>query len=678
MALTPDRKTKINRVTGRALASIIRFVETTSKVVKTPPDLSRKLKDEHPLILACWHGQFMMLHMMDPGGVKVKAMVARHGDAELIGEAMRQFGVELIRGAGAGARKKDRGGAHALRASVRALKDNNSVVMTADVPTGKPRRAGEGIIMIARLSGRPIVPVAVATRYFWALKTWSRLTINLPFSKLALASGDPIYVPRDADDAAIEMYRQQLEDALNATTKTAYRTAGANIENATPASVLERSAPAPPPKPGFSLKAYRKTTSALRPAATLMLKYRERQGKELGDRRDERFGEPTAARPDGVMLWFHAASVGETNAVLPLMAALSERRRDLTFLLTTGTVTSAKLADQRLSPRAIHQFVPLDTPQYAARFIAHWRPDLAIFTESEIWPNLIFETESADIPIALVNGRMSERSYKRWRKSVRVARQLFGRFSIVLAQNKRLGQWFSDLGAPNVIVSGNLKIDSPPPPVDDSAVDALEKSLAGRPHYICASTHDGEEELIVAAHKQLAERITDVCTIIAPRHPERGPTIAAMVKAHGLRTSLRSAGDLPTSDTDIYIADTIGELGSFYKLAPLAFIGGTLVDRGGQNPIEAIRHGAAIIAGPSQHNFQDEFATLKRNKAVHTVASSDDLAFKLAALLKDKSEVQRMQSGADNALETLEGALAITVDNLLPFLPETIGMKRAS
>ncbi len=678
MAISADRKTKINRAAGRALAGLIRFVQNSSTVVRTPPDLLPQLKDEHPLILACWHGQFMMLHMMDPGGVKVKAMVARHGDAELIGEAMRQFGVELIRGAGAGSRKKDRGGAHALRAAVKALKDDNTVVMTADVPTGQARRAGEGIIMIARLSGRPIVPVAIASRYFWALKTWSRLTINLPFSKLVLAAGKPIYVPRDANDADIEVYRRRVEDSLNDVTKQAYRTAGANIDRATPSDVDNRKTPAPPPKPGFSLKTYRKATSLLRATTPLVLKYRERQGKELPSRRDERYGEATAARPDGTMLWFHAASVGETNAVLPLMTALGERRPDLTFLLTTGTVTSAKLADKRLMQRAIHQFVPLDSPQYAARFISHWRPDLAVFTESEIWPNLILETECAGVPIALVNGRMSERSFKRWRKSRRLAKQLFGRFTIVLAQNRRMAACFSDLGAPNVITSGNLKIDSPPPPVDDEALAALTSSLGNRPHYICASTHDGEEELIVKAHKKLSERVKAVCTIIAPRHPERARAIVELVKAHGLRCALRSAGELPTAKTDIYIADTIGELGTFYKLSPMAFIGGSLVDRGGQNPVEAVRHGAAILSGPSQRNFQDEYATLEQNKAVQTVTSSDDFAFKLAALFKDETEVKRMQSGARVALSSLEGALGVSVANLLPILPDAIGFKRAS
>ncbi len=675
MALSSEQKLKVSRSVGRMIAGTIRLVAKTSKIVRQPPELEGMMKDQHPLIMACWHGQFMMLPLFDPGGVKVKAMVARHGDAELIGEAMRQFGVELIRGAGAGTRKKDRGGVHALRASVRALsKDEATVVMTADVPTGTPRRAGEGIVTIARLSGRPIVPVAAATKRYLTLKTWSRLTINLPFSKLALVAGEPIYVPREIDDAQLEHYRQQLEDSLNQATEEAYRLAGAETKRKTP----KNTAATPPPKPGFLLKTYRRVTSLSRPAAALLLKIRQRKGKEIRTRSDERFGRATAARPRGTMVWFHAASVGETNAILPLMQEMEKRRPDLMFLLTTGTVTSAKLADQRLSPRAIHQFVPLDTAKYAKNFIQHWNPDLAIFTESEIWPNLILETEAARVPLVLVNARMSERSYKRWAKALGFSRPLFARFTKVLAQNAQIARWFSELGARDVINTGNLKIDSPPPPVDDATLKQLTSHLGDRPHFVCASTHDGEDEILINAHIKLAERLGNVCTIIAPRHPERSAKIAELVEAKALKGALRSKGELPQADTDIYIADTIGELGTFYKLSPIAFIGGSLIRHGGQNPIEAVRHGAAILSGPSQTNFQDAYRTLEHHQAMHTVTTADDIASKVAALLEDETEITRMQSGAVDALASLEGALEKTLDALLPLLPETVGLKRAS
>ncbi len=291
---------------------------------------------------------------------------------------------------------KDRGGAYALRQAVRALKDGYSLVMTADVPPGPARRAGIGIVMIARLSGRPIVPCAAATSRFRALNTWSRMTINLPGSKLAYVAGDPIWVPHDAGEAELEFARVQVERALNAATARAYEIVGADLKRVTPPNLGDPTSP--PADPDFRLKVYRTGMSLLRPVAPLILKMRERSGKEDARRRGERLGQANVARPNGVLCWFHAASVGETNAVLPVIEALGAARPDLNFLLTTGTVTSAGLAERRLGPRAVHQYVPLDAPEYAARFLQHWQPDLAVFTESEIWPSLILETACAQHP----------------------------------------------------------------------------------------------------------------------------------------------------------------------------------------------------------------------------------------------------------------------------------------
>ena len=335
-------------------------------------------------------------------------MVARHGDAEVIGEAMKTFDVSLIRGAGAGPRKKDRGGAHALRASVKALRSGSSLVMTADAPPGPARVAGLGILTIAKLAGRPIVPTAAATSRFLALNTWSRLTINLPFSKLAFALGEPIHVPPDAGRDELEGLRLRLQDELNEATRRAYELAGADMSRIEPppartkwqrrseelksdsqaqdtnarakhaGTVSPSGTRGPKRKPGAELKVYRAATTLLRPVAPVLLRVRERYGKEDARRRPERFGQAGCARPDGLLVWAHAASVGETNAVLPVIDAMSEARPDLTFLLTTGTVTSAGLAAKRLSRKALHQYVPLDSPRYAQNFLAHWRPDLAV------------------------------------------------------------------------------------------------------------------------------------------------------------------------------------------------------------------------------------------------------------------------------------------------------------
>ncbi len=660
-----DSKTRVTRLAGRTLARLIRHVAQTSQAIYDPPDLMERLAAAHPCIVACWHGQFMMLSTLRPPGAKVSAMVARHGDAELIGEAMRAFDVDLIRGAGAGDRKKDRGGAAALRASVRALSQGSSLVMTADVPPGPARKAGIGIITIAQLSGRPIVPVAAASSRMASLDTWSRITINLPYSKLAFAGGRPIAVPRDAGAARLEELRQMLEHELDAAMRRAYALAGADVDRATPLDML---AARTPPAPGLMLKIYAKSLSCLRPLTPALLSYRARRGKEIATRRNERLGQPARQRPDGKLVWVHAASVGETNVAMPVIEALLTRDPDLHVLLTTGTTTSAALAAKRLPERAFHQFVPLDAGPYVASFLDHWKPDLAIFTESEIWPNLILAASQRHIPLTLINARMSPRSMKRWRKYARLGRPLFSRFALILAQNDRVARVIRFLGAPKVITSGNLKIDAPPPPVDAAHLASLKQAVGMRHVWLAASTHPGEETQVVAAHTMLLEKLPDVLTIVAPRHPDRAEALATEIAAQGLKVERRSQTKAPSGDCQIFLADTIGELGTFYALCPVAFIGGSLVAHGGQNPIEAVKHGTAVVSGPHTHNFLDAYAALAHAKGMVTVMSGSTLADAVGRILTSREDAAAIRSGAEQALSTLAGAKQKTLDALTPYL----------
>lgn len=676
MATSSGKSLRLQSAAGRSIAALIRYVERTSRKVYEPADLTERMLAEHPAIFAFWHGQFMMVSTLNAHGAKVAAMVARHGDAELIGSALDRLGVTLIRGAGAGGRRKDRGGAQALRAAMRALEDGYSICMTADVPPGPARRVGEGVITLARLSGRPIIPLAVASSRFLALDTWSRMTINLPHSVLASVGGEPVHVPRDASPEMLESLRAGLEQSLKQATRRAYELAGADVNRATPLSALDADAPAA--APGTRLKIYRALTRTLQPIVPAWLAYRARRGKEDRQRRDERYGIASAARPTGQLVWLHAASVGETNAALPLINSLSEARADLSFLLTTGTLTSANLAAARLGPRGIHQFVPLDSPRYAQRFLDHWRPDAALFIESEIWPNLIIETANRSIPIGLVNARMSHRSFKRWRRSRGMSAPLFSRLSLVLAQNERLARMFSLLGARNVRVSGNLKIDSPPPPVNALELERLSGAVGNRPLLLAASTHPGEDEVIAAAHKIIAAQHPELLTIIVPRHPERGASVAEMLKAEGLASSRRSLGALPDTADDVYIADTIGELGTFYALSRLALIGGSLVRHGGQNPIEAVRHTCAVLTGPHVHNFTDSYAALRAKAGVREVKDAESLAATAIELFNDRQAIERMNAGAKEALDALSGALDLSTQAILGMLPKPDELRRAS
>ena len=356
--------------------------------------------------------------------------------------------------------------------------------------------------------------------------------------------------------------------------------------------------------------------------------------------------------------------------MLPLLVALEQRYPELTALLTTGTVTSGRFAASRISRRTIHQYVPLDEPSFVASFLDHWRPSLGVFTEQEVWPNLVLSAAERGIPLALVNARMSERSFERWQRRSGVARALFSRFDVVLAQNAVLAERLPTIGAQCVVVAGNLKIDAPAPPVDEAAHAALAGALAARPRLIAASTHDTEELAIAEAHCRLAERISGLVSIIAPRHPERGEAIAGAISALGLTVRRRSEGALPDGETDVYVADTIGELGTLYATAPVAFIGGSLIAHGGQNPIEAVRHGAVVVTGPSTHNFADAYAALVGAQAAIEVSGAGELAPTLALLLSEPARIEAMRANATRALHGLSGALERTIAALAPYLPE--------
>jgi len=678
MAQSPQRESRFGRAIGLIGARYMRFVRSTSEVTIEPPDVVGRVNDTHPFILAMWHGQFALmptLHELNGKNFRVSAIAARHADASAIRALLGQFDIEVVQGAGANERKRDKGGVYALRTATRLLKGGSTFSMTADIPPGPARRSGTGIVTLAKFSGRPVVPFAVATSRFLVLPTWSRMTINLPYSKLAYVIGDPIWVPADADADMLEVQRQAVEAGLNRATERAYALVGGNIARVTPPSSDALAGPAPE---GFALKAYRAGTSLFGLVAPLLLTIRGRQGKEDTARRGERYGKAGLPRPDGPLVWIHAASVGETNAVLPVIDRLLAARADLSVLLTTGTVTSAAMAKRRLPPRALHQYIVLDVPAYVRAFLDHWKPDAGMFAESEVWPNLIIEASRRHIPLALVNARMSARSARRWKWFSGFSRPLFSRFDVVLAQNELLARTIKRLGARRVLAVGNLKIDAPPPVVDAVELDRLRHALDGRPVLVAASTHDPEEEIVAAAHRLAKAALPGLCTIIAPRHPGRGKAIAQMLTSRGFTVALRSAGERPDAGTDIYIVDAIGELGTLYALTDVAFVGGSLIPHGGQNPVEAIGHGAAVVTGPHWNNFRDFYRALLRHKGARQVATAEELAAAVVQLLSEERELLRMRDGAKQALASLSGALDRTVETILAMVPESSRVRRAS
>jgi 3-deoxy-D-manno-octulosonic-acid transferase len=414
------------------------------------------------------------------------------------------------------------------------------------------------------------------------------------------------------------------------------------------------------------LGAYRLAATALEPAVIAFLHLRQRRGREERARLGERQGRPSRTRPAGHLVWVHGASIGETLSLLPIVERLAQR--GLSVLVTSGTRTSASLLARRLPPGAFHQFVPVDVPRYVRRFLDHWRPDLILVAESEIWPNTVIEAHRRAIPLILVNGRMSDRSFRRWEQLPVAIRALLERFSLCLAQSHDDAERFARLGASHVTVAGNLKFDGPPPPADPRVVAQLSGLMAGRPVWLAASTHPGEEEMLFSAHRAVADHHPDLLTIVAPRHPQRGADIADLASSLGLRAALRSQGMDPDGSVDVYVADTIGELGLFYRLTTLVFVGGSLVPHGGQNPIEPVKLGAAVLHGPTVHNFRDVYAALDGASASIEVSDDDALIESLGMLLGDPARTRRMARAGAETIQSLGGAVDRTLQTIEPFI----------
>ena len=421
-----------------------------------------------------------------------------------------------------------------------------------------------------------------------------------------------------------------------------------------------------------SLALYRLATQVATPFAGQLLRHRLRRGKEHSVRLPERRGETEVPRPDGALVWVHGASVGELIAAVPLVERI--RERGLSLLVTSGTVTSAGIARQRLPPDVIHQFIPLDVPGFVTRFLDHWRPSLALFVESDLWPNLITASGRRGIPLILVNGRLSERSYKRWQLMPGLIGALLRCFDLCLVRSRDDAKRYGDLGASHVTVVGNLKLDVPPLPVDGRKRDELARALAGRPVLAAASTHPGEEQVMIDVHRRLRANFPGLLTLIVPRHPERGAEIATLVADAGLKAALRSAGTLPNAATDVYVCDTVGELGVIYRLAPIVFMGGSLIAHGGQNPIEAIKLGAAILHGPFISNFAEIYAALDGARGADLVGDTERLTTQAGNWLRDEAARGRVVAAGQRTVESLGGALERTLAALDPYLLQ-LGME---
>ena len=413
---------------------------------------------------------------------------------------------------------------------------------------------------------------------------------------------------------------------------------------------------------------YRGLTQPLAPLVTVWLRRRRKQGKEDPLRFQERRGIPSIARPLGQMVWIHAASVGEATAMLALIERLLEERPTLEVLVTTGTIASATLLDKRLPARARHQYVPVDLPRWISRFLDHWHPDLALWVESELWPNLVLATHARGIPMVLINGRLSAASYARWRWGGGLIGPVLGAFATCFAQDEVQAERLRRLGVREIAMIGDVKAAAAALPVDLSRLKQLRDQVGPRPLWVAASTHAGEEEVVAGVHSQLVSNHPDLLTIIAPRHAARGDAIEAMLAGRGLRTTRRARGEPVTRETEIYLADTMGELGIFYSIAGIAFIGGSLVAKGGHNPFEAARLDCAILHGPYISNCAGMASDLAAAGASETVSDGNALARSISILLADRRlRDERAAAGRRVAAAGL-GILDAVLARLAPWL----------
>ncbi len=403
---------------------------------------------------------------------------------------------------------------------------------------------------------------------------------------------------------------------------------------------------------------------ACRLATPLLRRYmaqRLARGKEDPQRLEERWGHASRPRPPGPLVWLHGASVGEVISALPLLRALGRDHPNLTLLITSGTVTSAKIAATRLAEGVIHQFLPIDHPAAVARFYRHWRPNLGLLVESELWPNLLRQAQRRNLPLVLLNARLSARSFGRWQRFAPVSRALMQPFQLVLAQSRQDAERYRALGARKAMAVGNLKFAASPLPHDPRQLADWQRRVENRPIWLAASTHPGEESCLAQVHLSLKADHPKLLTLMVPRHPERGAQLAEELRAQGLTVTRQALGETPDPRTDIHLGDTLGDLGLWYRLSPLAFIGGSLVAHGGQNPLEAARLNAALLMGPHSHNFTEIVALLSADRALTEVADQTELEAALRRFLAEPALAAAQAGRAARLLDQQGRALEETL-----------------
>lgn len=417
---------------------------------------------------------------------------------------------------------------------------------------------------------------------------------------------------------------------------------------------------------------YRSLTTAGLPLIELLLQQRTMRGKEEPARVDERRGIPSIERPRGPLVWIHAASIGEAQSVLVLIERILRTSPDINVLMTTGTVTSAQMMSERLPRRAIHQYVPVDRIGWVRRFLDYWKPGAGLWVESELWPNLLLESQRRNIPLALINARMSANSHKSWGRAPRLAQTLLSSFDTILAQDESIAERFRDLGASHVSVTGNLKLAAAPLPATAAELLSLQEAIGERSVWLAASTHRTEEDMVGETHLALRDRVPGLLTLLAPRHPQRGDDVEQSLERMGLQVARWSRDEPIEPTTDVYLVDATGQLGPLYRVSPLAFIGGSLIPHGGQNMLEAAQLGCAVLHGPHVDNFRSITNDLGTAGAAREVSDGDELTNTVAELLTQPTDMASMTAAANSAASRNQAVLDTTMQRLQPLIAKAV------
>lgn len=418
---------------------------------------------------------------------------------------------------------------------------------------------------------------------------------------------------------------------------------------------------------------YKKTMKLGTPFLKAYLSRRVRQGKEDPARLNERMGIASLPRPSGPLVWVHVASVGEAQSILSFVDLMLTQNPSLNILVTSVTKTSAGLLAQKLPNRAFHQYAPVDHPDWIRQFLDHWNPNMALWVESELWPTMLNFLKKRHIPAALLNAHMSPNSYRNWKRAPKLIKQLLSVFLVILAQSKQDAEFYSDFTAHNVVTTDNIKYAAKPLPYDEQAFIDLTGAIGSRPVWLYASTHDGEEELAAQVHKTLSKKWPDILTIIAPRHPDRRDSIGQVIENKGLRVKFRGTDKkLPDASDQVYITDTMGELGLLYKLVPLAVIGRSFSNDGGggHNPIEAALLDCAVLHGPNVQNMSELFTEMDEVGAAMEIKTKEDFVPMLSSLFEDKNKLEELRKLGTDFASTKANVFASVLEELEPVFLE--------